>query len=189
MQHALATCSNIFYPTFASPALPMPVPLANYTGTYHDAGYGTMHLVLDCEKLPLPSDVPMQPTTDTDGCRLVLRVEQPGGDLREGGETISVMFEHLSGDFWLAWAMIDQLVEGGYRRPVWCVRAQFRLDEAGVVRWFGIDARVEGMESPLTWLERTEAVHVGGGDSGAAGFGGRVSSHGDGSRAVRRDEL
>lgn len=153
LKQALATCTNIFYPDLASPPLPLPLPLANFTGSYYDPGYGAMTLSLDCGERYLLPDVPFRPTTDADGCRLVLTAADRGGTR---GSTLHVLFEHKSGDHWLGWAFIDQFVEGGYERPVWCVRAQFKVDVSGVVKWFGIDARLEGRESPLTWLERVE---------------------------------
>jgi len=68
-----------------------------------------------------------------------------------------VLFEHVTGDFWVGWAYIDQLTRAGHLRPEACLRAQFRVDERGEVAGFGFDVRLEEIDGPLVWFERVKA--------------------------------
>ena len=75
-------------------------------------------------------------------CHLTLRL----GSLDLLGFT---QLEHVTGEFWIAWAFENRLEE-----PYGCLRAQSRLDESGTITEIGVDVTMEGEDVPLTWFKR-----------------------------------
>jgi len=67
-----------------------------------------------------------------------------------------VLFEHVTGDFWVGWVFIDQVTRAGQLRPEACLRAHFRVDQSGVVGSFGFDMRLEDVDGPLVWFDRVD---------------------------------
>lgn len=143
----LGNCSARLYPSLSSPPLPPPIPLEGFVGSYHDPGYGTIYVSLRCDGWESPEDSPAQPSRTTEGCRLV--VERAS----VFGKQVSYQLEHKSGDFWVGWFFNDDFES--VRRPDECFRAQFRLDEAGRPAMLGLDVRIEGEDTPLTWFQRS----------------------------------
>ena len=144
----LKTTRDRLYPSTPSPPIKPPLPLEKYVGKYHDAGYGTLEIKLNCSELDYPKDSPASTTTEKDGCRLVARPEsQPGME----GFAVQMDLEHISGDFWLGWAFA---INFKYRRPQGGQRIEFRLDASGAVASVGVDVRLEGESVPLTLFTR-----------------------------------
>lgn len=152
----LPVCKSKLYPGTPDHAIiPLPTRLANFAGVYHDAGYGTIKINLECHKPPpLPSDSPASPTTDNNGCMLIGR---PDWLETNGGVTLHFLFEHVTGDYWIAWTYLDQLSEAGQERPVTCLRAKFVMDYTGTVGKFGLNLRLEDIDGPLVWMDRVIA--------------------------------
>jgi len=146
----LKTARERLYPAIPDPPVKMPVPLEKYVGKYHDAGYGTVEVKLDCSERKYPKDSPASATTDQKGCRLIAQsAVMPGME----GQAYRMDLEHISGDFWLGWAYTVIL---DYRRPDACQRVQFRVGADGTVASVGADVRIEGESVPLTWFTRVE---------------------------------
>jgi hypothetical protein len=156
MTELLPICQSKLYPEVPDPVIPLPTHLSNLTGIYNDPGYGIVRLSLECKAPSLPSDSPARPTADGNGCFLVARLDTPE---ENGGITLHALFEHVTGDYWIAWAYVDQLSDAGYRRPVHCLRAQFVMDYTGTVSKLGLDLRLEEIDGPLVWLNRIDGTN------------------------------
>ncbi|KAK4454862.1 D-aminopeptidase [Podospora aff. communis PSN243] len=151
----LETCVDRLYPR-SVPPLPRPLPLAAYAGVYDNAGYGNITLSLQCGDQAgegYPKATPAHPTVER-GCLL-----RGSGPLEFEGKSFHVDFEHVTGDYWVAWLFVDDYAPPGSglaKRPQLCLRAQFRTGPEGTVEAFGADFRVEGENGPLVWYESRE---------------------------------
>ncbi|KAH8892869.1 beta-lactamase/transpeptidase-like protein [Thozetella sp. PMI_491] len=128
---ALETCVSRLYPPHLSSADTLTVPLRSFTGTFQDAGYGDVTIFLECPaEDPFPEGAtPVNPTRER-GC--FLRTESAMG---LEGRSFHLVFEHVSGDDWLGWGVVDEEPADGHthqhrdqQRPAICMRAEFRLD-------------------------------------------------------------
>jgi len=142
----------VLYPKATNPPLGFQLPLSNFSGTYSNPGYGAVKLTMDCHPIELPPDSAARPTVDA-GCILTIG---PSSPVESAGLAFRALFEHVSGNYWLAWAYIEQMMEAGQKRPAACLRAEFRVDERGVVNEFALDMRMEEMDGPLVWFSRVE---------------------------------
>jgi hypothetical protein len=138
-----ATCSERLYPNLPSPPLPHTAPLANHTGTFHNAGYGDFKIVLDCG-----NSETVGTSLSNAGQLCQLQVKKPRGG--PANIPLVVNLEHKSGDYWLGWAVV---FDAGM--PEACLEAQFRVDTSGAVNQFAIEAGLDDV-TPLIWFERIE---------------------------------
>jgi hypothetical protein len=140
----LATCSERIYPDIPQPPIPASVPLANHTGHFQHVAYGDIFVSLvDCDDDPAP------PAADTPAgavgpCRLRLS-RGPGAQVKLAGD-----LEHKSGDFWLVFAVLEEVPQVVQA----CVRVQFRVDARGIVTHVAVDMRMEGEDGPLVEFKR-----------------------------------
>lgn len=122
------------------------MPLVNHTGTYTHPAYDRLFLNLRCRQTEAASTSPLNPPHDEDECGLVVA---------RGPETqiqFRATLEHKTGDFWLAYAFLEEtpdVLQG-------CFRTEFRLDARGIVTHVGIDLRIEEADAPLVWFQRVE---------------------------------
>ena len=149
----LETCLDRLYPRSLRP-LPRPLPLAAYSGTYANLGYGNITISLQCgdeARRNYPQETPAHPTVER-GCLL-----RGSGPMEFEGKSFHVDFEHATADYWVAWLFVDAFAPSGSgltKRPQLCLRAQFRVGADGGVEAFGADFRQEGEEGPLVWYEK-----------------------------------
>ncbi|KAK7746444.1 hypothetical protein SLS53_002403 [Cytospora paraplurivora] len=144
-RQAVETCPERIYPDTPDPPIPTSVPLANHTGHYHHAGYGHVFVDLIChDQYDSPSALSSAQPKHRGACQLQLR-RGP-----ENQAQLSAKLEHKTGDYWLAWAFIDEVPD----EILVCVRTQFRVDASGIVTHVGADLRLEGEDGPLVWFER-----------------------------------
>ncbi|KAH8648644.1 beta-lactamase/transpeptidase-like protein [Xylariales sp. PMI_506] len=152
---ALETCASRLYPGVPVPKIPRPVPLEKFTGIFYDPGYGNTSIVLECSgDDPFPEGVTPIHLERENNC--YLKTEMAMG---LEGRPIHIVFEHITGDFWVGWVVIEEYPisgEVGQQRPEACMRAEFRLDAEGNVREVGLDVRQEDESGPLVWFERVK---------------------------------
>ncbi|KAK5659093.1 hypothetical protein OQA88_1183 [Cercophora sp. LCS_1] len=156
-RRGLETCLDRLYPR-SIPPLPRPLPLAAYAGVYDHVGYGNITLSLQCgdeARKEYPAATPAHPTVER-GCLL-----RGSGPLEFEGKSFHVDFEHVTGDYWIAWLFVDAYAPPGSgltKRPQLCLRVQFRTGPDGDVEAFGADFRLEGEHGPLVWYENRKSI-------------------------------
>jgi Domain of unknown function (DUF3471) len=148
-EYLLKTTRQRLYPSLPQPPLERPVGFDAYVGQYHNPGYGTFNVSLQCGEQKRAPDSPAAPSTDEYGCRLAVHALR---DAKTASVMVRLELEHVSGDYWIGWAFMD--VYKNYHRPLAGVRLQFRVGPSGLVRRMGVDVRLEGEDVPLTWFDR-----------------------------------
>src|SRR5438552_3088253 len=99
----------------------------------------------------IPADTPAHTTVEK-GCAL-----RGSGPLKFEGKGFHVDFEHITGDYWVAWLFVDDYAPvdtGLTARPQLCLLAQFRTGPDGAVEAFGGDFRREDEDGPLVWYDK-----------------------------------
>ena len=159
-QRSLETCVDRLYPR-SLPPLPRLVPLRAYAGVYDNVGYGNITVSLECNdaaRKGYPADTPAHPTVER-GCSL-----RGSGPLEFEGKKFHVDFEHVTGDYWVAWLFVDDYAPAGSGltvRPQLCLRAQSRIGPDGTGEAFGLDFRWESEDGPLVWYGRRKSAKQG----------------------------
>ncbi|KAK1757921.1 beta-lactamase/transpeptidase-like protein [Echria macrotheca] len=156
---SLETCVDRLYPR-SLPPLSRPLPLTAYTGIYDNAGYGNFTIGLECgdsARKGYPADTPAHTTVEK-GCAL-----RGSGFLEFEGKAFHVDFEHVTGDYWVAWLFVDDYAPADLEltvRPQLCLRAQFRTGPDGAVEAFSGDFRREAEDGPLVWYVKRKTENV-----------------------------
>jgi Domain of unknown function (DUF3471) len=142
----LANCTQRLHPSLLDSPLGRSVSFDKYVGNFTNAGYGTVTISKQCRCQDPPKNTPALPTTNKDGCHLVIHKHSQLMDME-------LQLQHMSGDYWVGWAFMEMYRH--YYRPTNCLRVQFAVDATGTVSRVGIDVRFEGDEIPLVWFDRT----------------------------------
>ncbi|RDW94512.1 hypothetical protein BP5796_00275 [Coleophoma crateriformis] len=118
--------TSIYYPHLPSPKLPLTLPIAAYTGTYHNAGYQNMTVTLTSEGS--------------------LHIDRTNATWK-----MLVDLEHVSGDYFIA--RLDSSVAPGSLFKE-AVAAEFRIGSDGVPVEFGLAAEPMMGKEGRIWFKR-----------------------------------
>ena len=126
LEQKVQNASRIFYPSVPDPPIPASLPLESYTGTYFNAGYHNVSIILKNDQLFF--------------------------NRSEATWKVNADLEHISGDYFMVY--VDSMTAPGFifRDPV---PAEFKVGADGVSKAFGILAEIEmGLDSRI-WFDRT----------------------------------
>ncbi|KAK1622175.1 penicillin-binding protein [Colletotrichum phormii] len=134
----LQTCAKNLFPSLPTPPLLPTVPIPDHIGEYHDAGYGTINVDLDC-------------SGSVDNCQL--RVLGMGGAGFAYFEP-TIYLEPMSGNHWLGRGYMGGKKMEAIGTPMVCLPVEFKVDILGKVSQIGVGLRLEGGGEPLVWFDR-----------------------------------
>ncbi|KAG7082292.1 penicillin-binding protein [Colletotrichum scovillei] len=122
----LRTCASELYPSLPTPPLLPTLPIPDHVGEFHNTGYGTLEVVLDCLDF-------------VEICEL--RV------LGMGGEAFAhlapmIYLEPMSGNHWLGRGYMGGKKAQTVGIPILCVPVEFKVDILGKVSQIGVGLRL-----------------------------------------------
>ncbi|KAK1531725.1 penicillin-binding protein, partial [Colletotrichum paranaense] len=134
----LQACASELYPSLPAPPLSPTLPIPDHVGEFHNTGFGTLEVVLDCSNSVVKCE---------------LRV------LGMGGEAFAhlapmIYLEPMSGNHWLGQGYMGGKKAQTVGIPILCVPVEFKVNILGKVSQIGVGLRLEGGDAPLVWFDR-----------------------------------